>query len=46
MVIPVTASEMNLSKSSRNTGERQRPAEAQLLWEQEFTKGDYKLPSG
>lgn len=46
MVIPVTASEINLSKSSRNTGKKHKPAELQSLREWRFTKEDYKLPSG
>lgn len=46
MVIPVTASEINLSKSSRNTCKKHKPVELQSLWEQGFTKEDYKFPSG
>lgn len=45
MVIPVTASEINLSKNSRNTGKK-KPVKQQSLWEQGFTKEDYKFPSG
>lgn len=46
MVIPVTASEINLSKSSRNTCKMHKPVELQSLWKQGFTKEDYKFPSG
>lgn len=46
MVIPVTASEINLSKSSRNTCKKHKPVELQSFWEQGFTKEDYKFPSG
>lgn len=47
MVIPVTASEINLSKSSRNTCKKHKPVELQSLWELEgFTKEDYKFPQG
>lgn len=45
MVIPVTASEINLSKNSRNT-RKKKPLKQQSLWEQGFTKEDYKFPSG
>lgn len=44
MVIPVTASETNLPKSSRNTSKKHEPV--QSLWEQGFTKEDYKFPLG
>lgn len=44
MVIPVTASEINLPKSSRNTGKKHKPV--QSLWEEGFTKEDYKFTPG
>lgn len=46
MVIPVTASEINLSKSSRNTGKKHKPPELQSLREWVFMKEDYRFPSG